>query len=194
MPMGRIDRVGDVSTQLTPRFVVDGSGTRTDVLLPIEQFEKLVAAAGHLSDEPPSPAPVAEDTALEHVADGRAEQLTQRQWTGFGEEEFTIHLTRKGAYARGRFDGRRMLVLKGSTVARDETRSMPSDYRALRHELIGSGVITEDEVGDLTFAVDYPFSSPSAAANVIEGGSRNGYDQWKDAAGKSLKERGWSAQ
>jgi hypothetical protein len=32
------------------------------------------------------------------------------------------------------------------------------------------------------------FDSPSAAASVLSGGNKNGRTQWRDAAGRTLKE------
>ena len=42
--------------------------------------------------------------------------------------------------------------------------------------------------GFLVFTKDAEFSSPSAAAAVIHGGSANGLTAWKTESGKSLKQ------
>jgi hypothetical protein len=53
--------------------------------------------------------------------------------------------------------------------------------------LIEDGTLVED--GDhLKFTRDSEFSSPSAAATVVHGGSANGLLAWKNKDGKTLKE------
>jgi hypothetical protein len=39
------------------------------------------------------------------------------------------------------------------------------------------------------FTRDVEFSSPSAAAAIVHGGTANGLLAWKDKAGRTLKER-----
>ena len=57
----------------------------------------------------------------------------------------------------------------------------------LRADLLKNGVLAE-EVGALRFTQDYVFSSPSAASDIVLGGSTNGRTSWKDAKGRTLKE------
>jgi hypothetical protein len=45
-----------------------------------------------------------------------------------------------------------------------------------------------DEGGVLRFTQDYVFSAPSAASDIVLGGSTNGRTSWKDAKGRTLKE------
>ena len=56
-----------------------------------------------------------------------------------------------------------------------------------RKQLIAEGVLTLKE-GFFVFTRDTEFSSPSAAAAVIHGGSANGLIAWKTENGKSLKQ------
>ena len=42
--------------------------------------------------------------------------------------------------------------------------------------------------GKIILKADYPFSSPSAAAAMMVGGSSNGWTRWKDVDGKTLSE------
>jgi hypothetical protein len=56
-----------------------------------------------------------------------------------------------------------------------------------RKELIANGTPAEKE-GYFVFAKDSEFSSPSAAAAVIHGGSANGLTAWRNADGKTLKQ------
>ncbi|MCW5983520.1 MAG: DUF4357 domain-containing protein, partial [Bryobacteraceae bacterium] len=55
-----------------------------------------------------------------------------------------------------------------------------------RKQLIADGTLIPRD-GFLVFARDAEFSSPSAAAAVIHGGSANGLIVWKTKDGKSLK-------
>ena len=47
----------------------------------------------------------------------------------------------------------------------------------------------EERDGHLLFLADHEFSSPSAAAAVIQGGQANGLTSWKDVKGVSIKEK-----
>jgi hypothetical protein len=53
--------------------------------------------------------------------------------------------------------------------------------------MIDDGTLTEKN-GFYEFTKDAAFSSPSAAAAVIEGGSANGLIEWRTKDGKVLKE------
>jgi hypothetical protein len=57
----------------------------------------------------------------------------------------------------------------------------------LRKELIADGTLVQKD-GFYRFAKDVEFSSPSAAAAVIEGGSANGLIEWRTKDGRVLKE------
>ena len=56
-----------------------------------------------------------------------------------------------------------------------------------RRQLISEGVLIEKD-GFFVFTKDAEFTSPSAAAAVIHGGSANGLTAWKTDDGKSLKQ------
>ena len=56
-----------------------------------------------------------------------------------------------------------------------------------REQLLNDGVLVAGD-GCLTFTKDHEFSSPSAAAAVVYGGTANGRTAWKDAGGKTLKQ------
>jgi len=53
--------------------------------------------------------------------------------------------------------------------------------------LIADATLVEKD-GKLVFTKDVEFSSPSAAAQVIHGGTANGLITWKSEDGKTLKE------
>ena len=84
-----------------------------------------------------------------------------------------------------------MVVLKGSWATRRPNKSMPARYQSLRRSLIEANIIASDGEGELCFTTDHTFDNPSEAACVVQGGSRNGFECWKDAAGRSLQDRGW---
>jgi len=95
----------------------------------------------------------------------------------------------KGAEARGQRTANGFVILHGSTAVLEErpsTESYPYVI-AQRKQLIGDGTLIEKD-GYLVFTKDAEFSSPSAAAVVIHGGSANGLTAWKTKDGKSLKQ------
>jgi hypothetical protein len=95
----------------------------------------------------------------------------------------------KGAEARGYRTANGFVVLKGSTAVlkqRPKADRYP-DVVALRKQLIADGTLIERD-GFLVLTKDVEFSSPSAAAVVIHGGSANGLEAWKSKDGQSLKD------
>lgn len=95
----------------------------------------------------------------------------------------------KGAEARGQRSAIGFVVFQGSTAVL-EVRPSTENYPyvlAQRKQLIGDGTLIEKS-GLLVFTKDAEFSSPSAAAVVIHGGSANGLTAWKTKDGKSLKQ------
>lgn len=95
----------------------------------------------------------------------------------------------KGAEARGQRTTNGFVVLNGSTAVLEQ-RPSAETYPyvvAQRKQLIADGTLIER--GEfLVFTKDAEFSSPSAAAAVIHGGSANGLTAWKSKDGKSLKQ------
>jgi hypothetical protein len=82
------------------------------------------------------------------------------------------------------------LVTKGSTANIAQAKSLRPAIRELRQKLLDDGVLVND--GDIySFACEYQFKSPSAAACVIAGNPRSGMDAWRDLKGHSLKELGY---
>lgn len=95
----------------------------------------------------------------------------------------------KGLRATGRLTPAGFVVLKGSQAVLKERASAHQYPNTLvtRKRLIEEGTLVEDGA-HLTFARDAEFSSPSAAATVVHGGSANGLLAWRTQDGKSLKE------
>lgn len=96
-----------------------------------------------------------------------------------------LELKVKGLIAKAVQTDEGIVVLEKSQVA-DKTK--PFGYTTLREKLITDKTIIQDEMGNLFFAKNYLFESPSAAAAVILGYSVNGRNVWKDENGKSLNE------
>jgi hypothetical protein len=96
----------------------------------------------------------------------------------------------KNAVATGRRTEGGFVVFAKSTAVLSVRPSAESQYPntiALRRRLIQAKTLVEQD-GVYAFTKDVEFSSPSAAAAVIHGGSANGLTAWKDKNGKSLKD------
>jgi hypothetical protein len=111
------------------------------------------------------------------------------QPTGKQQAGGILFCNRKGAQGRGHRTPDGFVVLKGSTAVfheRDSAEKWPATI-ALRKQLIVDGTLLPKD-GYYQFVKDFQFSSPSAAAAVIEGGSANGLTSWKTKDGTTLKE------
>ena len=95
-----------------------------------------------------------------------------------GDLQATGHLTPNGI----------VVIAKSQAVLnlRPSAKNYPWVINA-REQLVKDGVLTEVG-GYLLFTKDHEFSSPSAAAAVIHGGTANGRTAWKDSEGKTLKQ------
>ncbi len=96
----------------------------------------------------------------------------------------------KGVSAKGFESTQGFVVKSGSEAVTDCVPSMELHVRGmyeLRQELIRNGVLAKKD-DRYVYSQDYVFSSPSTAAAVILGRSANGRIEWKDAAGRTLKE------
>lgn len=82
------------------------------------------------------------------------------------------------------------IVVLAQSQAVQALRPSAKDYPWVinaREQLLEDGVLAPD-AGHLVFTKNYEFSSPSAAAAVIHGGTANGRTAWKDASGQTLKQ------
>jgi hypothetical protein len=96
----------------------------------------------------------------------------------------------KDAEAKGRRTEGGFVVFAESTAVLKVRPSAESQYPntiTVRSRLIQEGTLVE-KGGAYVFTKDVEFSSPSAAAAAIHGGSANGLTAWKDGRGKTLKE------
>lgn len=114
-------------------------------------------------------------------------QATSKDAREAKEEMLTCKI--KNVVAHGYLTPNGIVVLAKSEAVRDErgsAKKWPS-VMVQRNRLIEEGGLIQD--GDkYVFVRDTEFSSPSAAAAVIHGGSANGLTAWINAKGKSLKE------
>lgn len=94
----------------------------------------------------------------------------------------------KNISASGYLTPNGIVVLSGSEAVlqeRDSAKNYPGVLNQ-RNKLIEDGELVA-EGSKLIFKKDIEFSSPSAAAAVIHGGSANGLTAWRNIEGKSLK-------
>lgn len=106
-----------------------------------------------------------------------------------GTQEQILTCEIKGLRANGRPIPTGFLVLKGSqAVLKERASAHQYPYTLVtRNKLIEDGTLAKQ--GDhYVFTRDVEFSSPSAAATVVHGGSANGLLAWKTRSGKTLKE------
>jgi hypothetical protein len=93
----------------------------------------------------------------------------------------------RGIEARGVDGNAGFIVRAGSQAAKDEVASIHPYLSALRGSLLAQGVL-EPAGACYRLTQDYTFNSPSTAAGVMLGRSANGRVEWKDAAGRTLRE------
>jgi hypothetical protein len=105
-----------------------------------------------------------------------------------GRQAEMLFCQMKGANARGQRTANGFVVFHDSTAVLKE-RAAARNYPyvlARRHQLIEDGTLVEKD-GFLVFIADTEFSSPSAAASIIHGGSANGLISWVTEDGRQLK-------
>lgn len=100
-----------------------------------------------------------------------------------------LYCRMKEAEARGQRTANGFVVFQGSTASLEDRPSTEKYPNVLAHrkQLIANATLVEKS-GLFVFTKDVEFSSPSAAAVVIHGGSANGLTAWKTKDGKSLKQ------
>jgi hypothetical protein len=110
------------------------------------------------------------------------------QTTAKGQPGGVLLCSIKDALARGQRTANGFVVFEGSTAVLEERKSAGTYpyVVAQRKQLIADGTLIENG-GLLLFTKDVEFSSPSAAAVVIHGGSANGLTAWRTEDGKLLK-------
>lgn len=106
-----------------------------------------------------------------------------------GVETEILSCSIKDVLAKGYLTPNGMVVFAGSEAVLKERASAKKWPAVLtqRNRLIEAGELIEKD-GKFVFTKDTEFSSPSAAAAVIHGGSANGLTAWKNQSGQLLKE------
>lgn len=98
-----------------------------------------------------------------------------------------LALEGKGIKATGYEDTKGFVVVKGSQVVKEEVPSIHQYMSTLRKDFLAQGVIVDNGT-QYIFTQDQVFNSPSTAAGVILGRTANGRIEWKNGAGKTLKQ------
>jgi hypothetical protein len=98
-----------------------------------------------------------------------------------------LKIKAKGIIAFGYEDAKGFVVEKASQLVREEAPSIPRFMSIRRKDLLGQRVIVE-EGEHYVFTQDQVFKSPTMAAGVVLGSSANGRIEWKNLAGKTLKD------
>lgn len=107
---------------------------------------------------------------------------------------FELYTARHGIRATARLEDGDFVVLAGShaRAAWEGVGSEQTSYAKLHGELVSSGVLRED--GPLrVFTDNYAFSSPSAAAAVVNGRPTNGTVEWK-VQGTATTYKAWESE
>jgi len=103
-------------------------------------------------------------------------------------EEETWYLNRAGAEAIATFTTEGLVVHKGSIFRREFTPSAKgTPFEKRREKMLEEGIL-KDNGHKITFTEDYRFKSPSGAAATISGCHANGWIEWENSEGKTLKE------
>ncbi len=93
-----------------------------------------------------------------------------------------------GLKATARLTPNGIVVLKGSQAA-PSLRKSATAYPWIvnsRKQLLKNGTLSKS-INALVFQQDHEFSSPSAAAAIVHGGTANGRTAWKDSKGRTIK-------
>jgi Domain of unknown function (DUF4357) len=98
-----------------------------------------------------------------------------------------LHLEGPEARAEGKETADGLLVYAGAVARSSATPATHRYVRKLREQLLEEGELEATPTG-LRLTRDHLFNSPSTAAAVILGRNANGRTEWKDSAGRTLKE------
>lgn len=99
-----------------------------------------------------------------------------------------IFLGAQGIKATGYLNEDETVIIHSGSEIYSKIKDIASDSLGeTRQELLDNGII-EETIGGLQFVQDYTASSVSNAAALLLGGSRNGWDYWKDDNGISIND------
>jgi len=103
-------------------------------------------------------------------------------------EDRNIFLEAQGIKATGYLNKNKTVIIHSGSEIYSKIMDIASDSLGeTRQDLLDEGII-EENMGGLQFVQDYTASSVSNAAALILGGSRNGWDCWKDSNGISIND------
>lgn len=94
-----------------------------------------------------------------------------------------FHFKRRGANAKGVYDGNGFTVLRESVLSKDAVSSCQT---VERRDMIIKDYSQINENGNPVLTSDISFSSPSTAASICGGCSSNGWVDWKNDKGQTL--------
>lgn len=116
-----------------------------------------------------------------------ASKLIKSQNVGEDKIYSTFFIKTKTFKATMEETDRGYIVLKGSEAKKELSPSCTETYKNMRRKLLETQILQERN-GQLIFAEDAIFDSPSAASNMILGRNSNGFTEWVDKNGKTFKE------
>lgn len=105
--------------------------------------------------------------------------------SGASDQLHVFSLKRTGYTARAIYNEDGLVVLKGSEARLETVRSSKETLEPDRERLVAQGVL-EKRSDKYVFLRDHVFTAPSTAAEMITGGSINGWDHWIDDQGRTL--------
>lgn len=154
---------------------------------------RYVTTNGNNASRPYTPAPLEADcfevydtarTLLATLGHPLFEPIVRIEQQG-GKPEL-LYCKASTADGRGYYTEEGFVVLAGSTGRRESVASIKTTGEGrFRERLLESGVLRTE--GDrVVFSKDHLFGSPSMAALALTGRTANGWNEWKDAAGKTL--------
>jgi hypothetical protein len=111
------------------------------------------------------------------------------------DDKPTIYeITKLGLSAKAIEIGSDFIVLKGSTIRKENTPSLRKSYAEMRKDLIAEGLFVNSENTDFWITSEnIIFSSPSYAASIVTGSQQNGRIEWK-VEGKQIPYGEWQEQ
>ena len=107
------------------------------------------------------------------------------------KEENLWYCKTKGIDAKGTYNGKKFIVLAGSTIAKKATpalkRYYPSAFK-IRQEIIENEKKAKPTGEFYELQQKIEFNSLSASASVCSGQNISGLDQWKNKGGETMRE------
>jgi ABC-type cobalamin/Fe3+-siderophores transport system ATPase subunit/5S rRNA maturation endonuclease (ribonuclease M5) len=125
------------------------------------------------------------ESEKENIEKDEKEEMKRTVWP----PEKVFYIKRKGIRARGIFhpDTEKFTLLPGSQATKEYVDSIKENYKEYKHNLIKS-VKHREGINMFTILEQIEFDSPSGAAKFVNGGTLNGWIEWKNKDGKTLDE------